>query len=88
MFFISTHMAFSCGILVFSFMCVRVCVQACTCFQFWSLFLLKSSLFLLKSYIVEIIGENMKRMIALPRERVLKGGLFPLYSVFFFWVFQ
>lgn len=81
MFFISTHMAFSCGILVFSFMCVRVCVQACTCFQFWSLFLLKS-------YIVEIIGENMKRMIALPRERVLKGGLFPLYSVFFFWVFQ
>jgi hypothetical protein len=59
--FISTHMAFflwnSC---LFIHVCVCVCVQACTCFQFWSLFLLKSS-------IVEIIRENMKRMIALPR---------------------
>ncbi len=58
-----------------------VCVQACTCFQFWSLFLLKS-------YIVEIIGENMKRMIALPRrESVERWSFFP-YIVFFFGCFN
>lgn len=73
---------FSCGILVFSFMCVCVCVQACTCFQFWSLFLLKSS-------IVEIIRENMKRMIALPRRECWKVVfLFIFCLVLFLFFFE
>jgi hypothetical protein len=67
-FYFNTDGFFSC-VLVFS--CVCACVRTHTCFQFWSLFLLKS-------YIVENYWREHEDDDSIAKERVLKGGLFPL----------